>query len=133
MYRVTIHNTFIAFPIYSLRSPTSNFRSEPYTLQNLCRYSSRLHTRARGKGRVSAELLTSSAHSRGHCVGRCPTNILNWPVPILLQRLLLAVSCRIPKAVVRHNPRHKLLPHISFTLSSVALNFTYIVKILKYH
>lgn len=29
MYRVAIHNTFIAFPIYSLRSPTSNSRSEP--------------------------------------------------------------------------------------------------------
>src|SRR5690606_36359832 len=40
------------------------------TLQNLCRYSSRLHTRARGKGRESAELLTSSANSRGHGVGR---------------------------------------------------------------
>lgn len=29
VYRVAIHNTFIAFPIYSLRSPTSNSRSEP--------------------------------------------------------------------------------------------------------
>lgn len=41
-------------------------------LQNFCRYSSRLHTRARGKGRASAELLTSSAHSRVHGVGRRP-------------------------------------------------------------
>ena len=29
VYRVAVHNTFIAFPIYSLRSPTSNSRSEP--------------------------------------------------------------------------------------------------------
>ena len=28
-YRVAIHNTLIIFPIYSLRSPTSNSRSEP--------------------------------------------------------------------------------------------------------